>query len=332
MLEKKHYDMADGEEVTLYTLDDGFLSVDIVDRGARINAIRVGGTDVALGFDTVSDYIKSATYAGATVGRVANRIAKGRFSLGGKEYKLYINNGENHLHGGKQGFDDKQFAYVESDGESLTLAYTSVDGEEGYPGTLTMRVTFAVKGGALTMDYSAASDADTLWSPTNHTYFNLDGDAEVCLDNVLTVNARYYTPTDGGLIPTGEKRAVAGTPFDFNSPHKIGERFGADELKATDGYDHNYILGSDKPAAVAFGERMGIEMTLTTDLPCMQLYTGGSMGRIVGKGGATYGKWGGFCLEPQYAPDAINQTAFEKPLLKKGEIKKHYIKYAFTKK
>ena len=293
MLEKKFYDTADGEEVTLYTLDDGFLSVDIVDRGARINAIRVGGTDVALGYDSVSDYIKSATYAGATVGRVANRIAKGRFTLGGKEYRLYTNNGENHLHGGKQGFDDKRYEYVESDGESLTLAYTSVDGEEGYPGTLTMRVKFTVKGGALTMDYS---------------------------------------PPDGGLIPTGEKRAVAGTPFDFNEPYKIGERFGADELKATSGYDHNYILDGDKPAAIALGERTGIELTLTTDLPCMQLYTGGSMGVIKGKGGATYGKWGGFCLEPQYAPDAINQTAFEKPLLKKGEIKKHYIKYAFAKK
>lgn len=332
MLEKKNYDTADGEAVTLYTLDDGFLSVDIVDRGARINAIRVGGTDVALGFDTVSDYIKSATYAGATVGRVANRIAKGRFTLGGKEYRLYKNNGENHLHGGKQGFDDKQFEYVESDGESLTLAYTSVDGEEGYPGTLTMRVKFTVKGGALNMEYTATSDADTLWSPTNHTYFNFDGDAEVCLDNVLTVNARYYTLTDGGLIPTGEKRAVAGTPFDFNEPHKIGERFGADELKATSGYDHNYILEKDKPAAIALGERTGVEMTLTTDLPCMQLYTGGSMGVIKGKGCVTYGKWGGFCLEPQYAPDAINQTAFEKPLLKKGEIKKHYIRYAFAKR
>lgn len=329
MLEKTIYDTHGGANVMMYTLGDGLLSVDIIDRGARINAIRVNGVDVALGFDSVSDYAASKTYAGATVGRVANRIAKGRFSLGGRQYVLAVNNGENHLHGGEHGFDDKPFELIEKDDESITLAYTSIDGEEGYPGTLTLRVKFTVKDGALGIAFSAASDADTLWSPTNHTYFNLDGDAETCLDNVLTINADRYTPTDGGLIPTGEILTVDGTPFDFRKPTEIGARFGAAELKATDGYDHNYVLGRGGCAAVAYGKKTGVEMTLFTDLPCMQLYTGGSLGGCKGKHDARYGKWAGFCLEPQYAPDAVNHDEFQKPLLEKGKIKKHCIEYKF---
>ncbi len=308
------------------TIKDGNIEAEIESVGARINALKVNGVDIVLGFNSVEDYNKSGCYAGATIGRVANRIAKGRFTLNGKEYRLNVNNGENHLHGGNDGFDKKPFTVTEEIANSVTMEYVSADGEENYPGNLRFTVKFTVENNALLMEYSAVSDKDTLWCPTNHAYFNLSGEQSGnCLNNLLQINADFYTPVDGGLIPTGEKKAVKGTPFDFTKPKRIGEEIDAEELNVTLGYDHNYILNGAH-AAHAESEVTGIKMDVYTDMPCLQFYSGGQLNGVKGKSGI-YNQYAGFCLEPQYCPNAINMDGFEQPILKAGEINKHYIRY-----
>ena len=221
------YDKIEGKKVYVYTIKSGGLEADICEVGARINAIRVNGVDVVFGFKSVNDYVKSDCYAGATIGRVANRIAKGGFSLGGKRYALNANDGENHLHGGNEGFDKKKFTVTHESDDCVTLEYLSADGEENYPGNLKFTVTFKIENSALIIEYGAVSDADTLWCPTNHAYFNLDGEQNGdCRGNMLKINADYYTPVDGGLIPTGEKNKVKGTPFDFTRLKAIGKHIG----------------------------------------------------------------------------------------------------------
>lgn len=323
------YDATQGKNVYAYTIKSGGLEADICEVGARINAIRVNGVDVVFGFKSVSDYVKSDCYAGATIGRVANRIAKGGFELNGKRYALNVNNGENHLHGGNEGFDKKKFTVTHESDDSVTMEYLSADGEENYPGNLKFTVTFKIENSALIIEYGAVSDADTLWCPTNHAYFNLDGEQNGdCRGNMLKINADYYTPVDGGLIPTGEKRGVKGTPFDFTRLKAIGKHIGDKSLAASLGYDHNYVLNGEH-AAHAEGKATGIKMDVYTDMPCLQFYSGGQLKGIAGKSGF-YNKFGGFCLEPQFCPDAINNPAFEQPVLKKGEEKRHFIRFAFA--
>ncbi|MDE6505572.1 MAG: galactose mutarotase [Clostridia bacterium] len=325
---EKLYDEINGKKVFLYTLKNGNVEADICNAGARINALSINGVDIALGFNSVSDYLKSSCYAGAAIGRVANRIARGSFTLNGKEYSLAKNNGENHLHGGYEGFDKKLFTVVAHTESSVTMQYLSPDGEENYPGNLTFTVKFTVENNSFRIDFSATSDKDTFWCPTNHAYFNLDGEASGnSTDNILTLNADYYTPIDGGLIPTGEKLAVKNTPFDFTQPKKISTDLLKDELKSTLGYDHNYILNGAH-AAHAESKITGIKMDLYTDLPCLQFYSGGQLDNVVGKNGI-YNRFAGFCLEPQFCPNAVNMSGFEKPLLKKDEIKTHYIEFKF---
>lgn len=308
------------------TIKDGNIEAEIESVGARINALKVNGIDIVFGFNSVEDYNKSGCYAGATIGRVANRIAKGRFTLNGKEYRLNVNNGENHLHGGNDGFDKKPFTLTEETADSVTMEYLSCDGEENYPGNLRFTVKFTVENNALLMEYSAVSDKDTLWCPTNHAYFNLDGEQKGdCRNNLLQLNADFYTPVDGGLMPTGEKKAVKGTPFDFTKPKRIGEEIGGEELNVTLGYDHNFILNG-APAAHAESEVTGIKMDVYTDMLCLQFYSGGQLNGVTGKSGV-YNKYAGFCLEPQYCPNAINLQDYQKPVLKAGQIKKHYIRY-----
>lgn len=310
----------------IISLKDGNIEAEIESVGARINALRVKGVDIVLGFNSVEDYNKSGCYAGATVGRVANRIAKGRLTLNGKEYQLNVNNGENHLHGGNEGFDKKLFTVLEQMDNSVTMEYVSADGEENYPGNLKFTVKFTVENNSLFMEYTAVSDKDTLWCPTNHTYFNLDGTGKGdCLKNLLQINADKYTPVDSGLIPTGDKRSVKGTSFDYTKLKRIGVDIGSNELKASLGYDHNYILASDH-AAHAESEKTSIKMDVFTDMPCLQFYSGGQLNGVKGKSGV-YNQYAGFCLEPQYCPNAINMNGFEKPILKKDEINSHYIRY-----
>ena len=312
----------------IITLKDGNIEADIESVGARINALRVNGVDIVLGFNSVEEYNKSGCYAGATIGRVANRIAKGRFTLNGKEYQLNVNNGENHLHGGNEGFDKKLFTVLEQTDNSVTMEYLSADGEENYPGNLRFTVKFKVENNSLLMEYSAISDEDTLWCPTNHAYFNLSGKGKGdCLENLLQINADKITLIDNGLIPTGEKKTVKGTAFDFTESRAIGAAIGAEELKATLGYDHNYILNGEH-AAHAESVVTGIKIDVYTDMPCLQFYSGGQLNGVKGKSGI-YNQYAGFCLEPQFCPNAINMQGSSSPLLVAGKEKTHYIKYVF---
>ena len=327
---KKLYDKIDGKEVYLYTIKSGNIEVDVCEVGARINALRINGVDIVLGFNSVENYIKSGCYAGATIGRVANRIAKGRFTLNGKEYQLNVNNGENHLHGGNEGFDKKPFKVLEQTDNSVTMEYVSADGEENYPGNLKFTVKFTVENNSLFMEYTAVSDKDTLWCPTNHAYFNLDGEGKGdCLENLMQINADKITLIDSGLIPTGEVATVSKTAFDFRKVKPIYKDLHSTNLKATLGYDHNFILKSNHAAHVE-SKITGIKMDVYTDMPCLQFYSGGQLNGVKGKSGI-YNRYAGFCLEPQYCPNAINMQGFDKPILKAGEIKKHYIKFAFQK-
>lgn len=325
---KKLYDKAYGKEVYLYTIKNGNIEADVCDMGARINALRVNGIDIVFGFNSVEDYNKSGCYAGATIGRVANRIAKGRFALNGKEYKLHLNDGENHLHGGNYGFDKKLFTVTGQADNSVTMEYLSADGEENYPGNLKFTVKFTVENNALLIEYGALSDKDTLWCPTNHAYFNLDGEQKgECLNNLLQINADFYTPVDGGLIPTGEKTAVKGTPFDFTNLKRIGEKIGSEQLKSSLGYDHNFILNGEH-AARAESVVTGIKMDLYTNMPCLQFYSGGQLNGVAGKSGV-YNKYAGFCLEPQFCPNAVNMQGFDKPYLKRNKKSTYLIKLIF---
>ena len=189
-------------------------------------------------------------------------------------------------------------------------------------------VKFTVENNYLLIDYEGVSDMDTLWCPTNHAYFNLEGESSGdCRGNLLQLNADYYTPVDEELIPTGEKREVKGTPFDFNSLKRIGADFDNEQLKPTNGYDHNYVLNGEHAAHVE-SSKTGVKLDVYTDMPCIQLYTGGQLSGCIGKT-IKYNQLAGFCLEPQYCPNAINMNGFEKPIVKKNEVKKHYIKFIF---
>ena len=327
---KRQYGTVEDKDTYLYTVRGGDIEADVGDFGARINALRVGGTDIALGFNSVGDYIKSGCNAGATIGRVANRIAKGTFSLNGKVCRLGVNDGENHLHGGREGFGRRLFTVTAHTENSLTLEYASADGEEGYPGNLRLSVTYGIENNALEIRFAATSDKDTLWGPTNHTYFNLDGESVGdCKNNILKLNADLYTPADGALVPTGEKRRVSGTPLDFTVPKRIGEGVESKQLSSTLGYDHNFILCGSL-AAHAESLATGIKMDVYTDLPCLQFYSGGQLSGAVGKNGI-YNRYAGFCLEPQFCPNAVNLHGFAIPILRRGETASHYIKFVFAR-
>lgn len=316
---------ANGETVTAYTLTDGEYSATIIDRGATIQSIIVPDKhglkqDVVLGYDDVAGYENNRGYLGAVIGRFGNRIDKGRFTLDGKEYQLYCNDRGNHLHGGKEGFDKKiwssQIVTDERGNERLLLQILSPDGEENYPGNLTVKVTYSLIDGALTLDYEAVSDKKTVVSLTNHAYFNLDG-IDSTLDHLLTMNAEYVLPTSDTLIPQGEFRKITGTPFDFSVEKPIGagdicKEFDAD-LKKGGGFDHCYVFarGRDvnEPYAIVRSERSGITMKCYTDMPAVHFYAGNGL-NATGKKGAKYGRCGGFCLETEAIPNNVNVPAY----------------------
>lgn len=325
---KKSYGKFNGKETYLYTIGENNLEVDIGDFGARINSIRFDKTDIALGFNSVQDYLESGTYAGTTIGRVANRIADGRFVIGGRLHYVSVNDGKNHLHGGIRGFDKRLFTALSHTANSICLQYISEDGEEGYPGKLCFNVKFTIKDGSLCINYAAVSNMDTLWCPTNHTYFNLDGeDSGDCRDDILQLNADSYTPTDDTLIPTGDVLPIEGTPFDFLKAKPIIADFTNPALRVTNGYDHNYIA-NDNNMAFAYSIKTGISLCVSSDMPCFQFYTGGAIKSCKGKS-RQYGEWSGFCIEPQFCPNAINFTNFDKPIIYTDKRYEHYIKYTF---
>lgn len=305
------------KEIYTFTLSNENIEADICNLGARVNAVRVCGIDIALGFNSVDEYLKSGSFAGATMGRVTNRIAGGRFVLNGRTYCLNKNEGNNHLHGGNVGFHEKTFNVISQTQNSVVMTCESQDGDENYPGKLTLKVMYTLKDNSLLIEYTAVSDKDTLWNPTNHTYFNLDGEnSGDCRNNILRVNADYYTPADEERIPTGEKLRVDGTVLDFKEAKKIGEDF-----------DQNFVLNGGY-AACAESLKTGIKMNVYTDMPCLQFYSGGALKPCNGKT-ILYDRYAGFCLEPQYCPNAINMEGFEKPVIKKGEYKTHFIRFEY---
>jgi aldose 1-epimerase len=322
--------MPDGSPVFLYTIANrNRVEVSIQTYGGIITSIKVPDRhgameDVVLGFDSHAGYVENpAPFFGALVGRYANRIGGAHFSLNGVEYKLEKNDGANTLHGGPHGFDKKNWAVRELGDGGLELTYISKDGEAGYPGTLTATVTYHLTdSNEVRIDYLATTDKETVVNLTNHSYFNLKSSGDI-LGHVLTIHADRFTPVDAGLIPSGELRPVAGTPFDFRKPVKIGARIDADDeqLKLGHGYDHNWVLNGRglRLAARVQEPATGRILEVLTTQPGVQFYTGNFLdGTIHGKGGKVYARRSGFCLETQHFPDSPNQPTFPSTSLKPG--------------
>ena len=332
-----------GEPVFSIQLNNGNLSCEIITFGATIRSLIVPDrngdpVDVVLGYDTLEEYISQDGYLGATVGRFANRIAKGQFRLNGQTYKLAVNNGPNHLHGGLQGFSHRVWSIAQSNAHSVTLRLTSPDGEEGYPGNLECSVQFELEDTALIIRYHAASDKDTLCNLTNHSYFNLAGHKSgFALDQTIQIFAQGYTPSDAESIPFGTVTPVAGTPMDLRNPTPIGEHINDNfhQLIFARGYDHNYVLdgeaGKLRSVAQAYSSSTGITMRAETTLPGVHFYTANYLpeGRT-GKGGCSYGPRHGFCLETQFFPDAPNQPTFPSTVLQAGDKYEHTTIFSFS--
>jgi aldose 1-epimerase len=339
---------AEGESVDIYTLTNrNGMEAKITNYGGIVVALKVPDRnrkfdDVVLGFNDLDSYLKPHPYFGALIGRYGNRIAKGRFTLNGVEYKLAVNNGENHLHGGIKGFDKVVWTAREmrtKNGPALSLTYLSKDGEEGYPGNLTVNVVYTItNNNELKIDYKASSDKDTVTNLTHHSYFNLAGEGNGdILNHRLILNANRFTPTDAGSIPTGELRSVAGTPFDFLTANTIGARINQEneQLKFGSGYDHNFVVngraGTLRQAATVYEPTSGRVMEVWTTEPGIQFYTGNFLdGTLTGKAGKAYAKRTGFCLETQHYPDSPNKPKFPTTTLRKGVVYRSTTIYRFS--
>jgi aldose 1-epimerase len=346
---KSDYGTVDGKPVTLYTLTNARgMVVKITDYGCIVTEIHVpdkNGTmaDVALGFDNLKGYLGKSPFFGAVAGRVANRIAKGKFSLDGKDYTLAVNNGPNALHGGLKGFDKKVWQFRAGEQipgfPTVDFHYKSPDGEEGYPGNLDAYVSYRLgDDNDLRIDYFATTDKATPVNLTNHSYFNLAGQGDgTILDHIVTMAADKFTPVDDTLIPTGEMKSVKGTPFDFTTPRAIGERIrqvGGNPV----GYDHNFVLRQPRGDSnmPALGVRVkdpksGRVLEMFTTEPGVQFYTGNFLdGTVAGKGGVKYPQYGGFCLEAQHFPDSINNSKFPSVVLRPGRQYQQTTVYKFS--
>jgi aldose 1-epimerase len=329
--------LPDGTDVGLFTLSNARgLEVRAIAYGAIIVSVRAPDRrgqrdDVVLGCDDLEGYLTRSRYFGAVVGRYGNRIANGRFTLDGRTIQLATNNGPNHLHGGVKGFDKvvwRAQAYARDGHTAVAFSYTSPDGEEAYPGTLNARVSYTLtERNELVVEYEATTDKPTPVNLTQHSYFNLHGaGTDDVLDHELTLAASRFTPVDDALIPTGELRAVRGTPFDFTTPHAIGERIGeADEqLRRAGGYDHNFVIDRAAPNELVLAARLtepvggrGVDVYSTE--PGIQFYSGNFLdGRAIGKGGRPYEFRTGLALETQHFPDAPNHPEFPSIILRPG--------------
>jgi len=326
---------ASGMEVRAMTYGGIILSIKVPDRNGKFD-------DVTLGFDSLEPYLANSTFFGALVGRYGNRIGKARFKLDGKEYKLAVNNGPNALHGGLKGFDKviwQAESFDKPEGVGVVFRYTSPDGEEGYPGTLQVLVTYTLTDkNELTLDYHATTDKATPVNLTNHAFFNLAGPGvRDILDHQMMINADNTTPVDITLIPTGEIKSVEGTPFDFRKPTAIGARIDANDqqIKYGPGYDHNFVLNR-KGEGLSLAARVaepttGRVMEVSTTEPAVQFYTGNFLdGTLTGKGGHVYKRRYAFCLETQHFPDSPNKPSFPSTIVKPGETYTSKTVYAFS--
>lgn len=342
--------LPDGREAKLYTLTNkNGLRAKISDLGATLVSMEVPDkdgklADVTHGFDSPEGYLSDGNpYFGATVGRFGNRIAHGKFTLDGKEYTLATNNEPGgipcHLHGGKVGFNKVMWTgEADEAANSVTFTYVSKDGEEGYPGTLTTKVTYTLTDdNELKWEAEATTDAPTILNIVHHSYWNLSGDPATSInDHILTLEADKYLPTDAGLIPTGEQAPVAGTPMDFTKPTAIGDRVEEDfeALKLGGGYDHAWVLTPKegvRPAARLKDPKTGRVLEISTDKPAIQFYGGNFLdGTVAGKGGVKYAHRTACCLETENFPDAPNQPSFPSAVLRPGETYRHVMIHKFS--
>jgi len=343
-VEKVPFGEANGSPVDLYVLTDaGGMVAKVMTYGATLTELdtpdRNGNfDDVVLGFDSVTGYLQKEPYFGATVGRVGNRIAKGRFTLNGRDYQLATNDGPNHLHGGIRGFDKVVWSaeVVHGDIPAVRFTYASKDGEEGYPGDCTVSVVYSItNGNELRLDYTVTTDKDTPVNVTNHSYFNLGGaEKGDILGHELMLNADRFTPVDATLIPTGELRDVAGTPMDFHKWTPVGARI-KDVGGNPVGYDHNFVIngGGGKLALVAgvYEPKSGRAMEVSSTEPGVQFYSGNFLdGTLTGKKGVVYHQYWGLALETQHFPDSVNHPNFPSYVLKAGDTYRSTTIYRFA--
>jgi aldose 1-epimerase len=338
--------LPDGKEVTLYTLKNSQgVEMSVMNYGGIIVSLKVPDKsgkldDVVLGYDSLSGYLKSNPYFGALIGRYGNRIAKGKFSLDGVHYMLPVNDGENHLHGGTKGFDKVYWdIQVPADSSSLVLSYKSADGEQGYPGNLDMSVTYTLTdSNEVKVDYKATTDKKTVVNLTQHSYFNLSGNAaQDILSHQLMIAADQFLPVDKTLIPTGELKPVAKTPFDFNTLTVIGARINDQDqqLLAGKGYDHCWVLKNGESKSLQkvselYEPNSGRLMEVWTTEPGIQFYSGNFLdGTLTGKGGVAYKHRTGLCLETQHYPDSPNKPAFPTVMLNPGDTYQTSTVYTF---
>ena len=329
--------LADGTKVYRWSLENGGTKLKVLSWGGVVQSLEIPDRhgkykNVSLGFDNIEDYVAKTPYFGALIGRYGNRIAKGQFTLDGKDYQLSVNDGVNSLHGGTQGFDKHVWdveGFTSGSDVGLHLHYTSVDGEMGYPGTLKVKVTYTLtKHGDWRIDYAATTNKATVVNLTNHVYWNLAGEGSGSIyDHELKIAAARYTPVDSGLIPTGELAKVAGTPFDFRHTKTVGEDIREDnqQLLYAKGLDHNWVLdkgitGKPEHVATLRDPSSGRSLKIATTEPGLQFYSGNFLdGTLVGTGGHIYRQGDGMCLETQHFPDSPNHPKFPSTVLRPGQ-------------
>ncbi len=328
----KHID----DQIDLISMKNEQLEVVVSNYGCTIIKVIMADKnghkdDVVLGYDDFTQYQTLDAYLGALVGRVANRIKAGQFSLNGQDYHLAVNNGPNHLHGGIKGFSYQVFDYTIKDEHTLKLHYLSKDGEEGYPGDLDLTVTYTLKDDTLTAHYQATSSADTLINITNHSYFNLSGHKENIYQHTLQIHASQFACVDSDGLTTGELKDVEGTPFDFRQPALIGERVEQDDeqLKIGKGFDHPFLFDTQSNQVILTHEPTGRQLIVSTTLPQAQIYTANYLDGRLGKYGERYYARDAVCIETQNMPDAIHLEEHPTTLLKKGETYDEITSYQF---
>lgn len=325
----KKYGEFNGKDVNAYTLDNGRgLCAEIINYGGILTRLVYNGTDVVLGWDNFEEYLNNTGCLGATIGRNSNRIENSEFELNGKIYKLYANNGRNNLHGGKDGFNKKLWdaECMDTDEPALVLSYLSPDGEEGFPGNARIKVTYTLTAdNAIQIHYEGECDQDTVINMTNHSYFNVDGHESGSIEGQsLWLASHFYTPNTQEVMPYGEILSVEGTPFDFTTESKIGDRLAIKhkQIEMFGGYDHNFVLDGRgyRLAGVIKGEKSGITMEMYTDQPGIQLYTPAKFNPDRKyKDGAKYGRYGAICFETQAFPNGLKFSHFPDIVVRKGE-------------
>lgn len=338
-MKREFHKLPDGRMSYLYTLRGGGLEAHITDFGATLHRLYVPDrngalADVVLGFDTPEAYIGSTTFFGTVIGRNSNRVKNGQFSLNGNAYQMGRNDGNNNLHSGPDFFKDRLWTVESVCENSICLSLHSPDGDQGFPGNANIRVTYTLEaGGTLRISYDALCDQDTVLNMTNHSYFNLAGHdkPEKAMDMWLEMPSQFFTPADAESIPVGQLRSVEGSPMDFRTPKPIGRDIGDDYdgLVFQKGYDHNFVVCKN-PCAVLRDPESGRCMTVVTDCPGIQFYSGNFLVGETGKDGVNYCFRGGICLETQYYPNALNQPDWPQPITKAGEPYHSETKYIFS--